>query len=71
MKNYIAEKLRPGEDDRAISESLYKKSVDESVEDVYHDDVGRREGRDVKKVVSDAVHKRGDDEGREVHRQGD
>ncbi|WJX71471.1 hypothetical protein P8452_55462 [Trifolium repens] len=69
MKDYIAEKLRPGEDDRAlseaISESLYKKSVDESVEDVYHNN----EGRDVRKVVSDAVHKRGDDdEGREVQR---
>jgi hypothetical protein len=37
---------------------LYKKSVDESVEDVYHND----EGRDVRKVVSDAVHKRGDDD---------
>ncbi|WJX66543.1 hypothetical protein P8452_51093 [Trifolium repens] len=70
MKDYISEKLRPGEDDRAlseaISESLYKKSVDESVEDVYHND----EGREVRKVVSDAVHKRGDDddEGREVQR---
>ncbi|MCI31700.1 seed maturation protein, partial [Trifolium medium] len=71
MKDYIAEKLRPGEDDKAlseaISESLYKKSVDESVEEVYHNDEGR-EGRDVRKVVSDAVHKRGDDEGREVQR---
>ncbi|XP_045810387.1 low-temperature-induced 65 kDa protein-like [Trifolium pratense] len=69
MKEYIAEKLRPGEDDRAlsdaISESLYKKSVDESVEEVYHNDEG---SRDVRKVVSDAVHKRGDDEGRKMER---
>ena len=47
MKEYISEKLRPGEDDKAlsdsISESLYKRIADESVNEVYNDDID--EGR--------------------------
>ncbi|KAL5080960.1 hypothetical protein RYX36_009381 [Vicia faba] len=65
IKDYVSEKLRPGEEDRAlsdkISESLYKKNVDETVEEVYDGDY-KGKGRDVKKVVSDAVHKRGEDD---------
>ncbi|MED6219401.1 hypothetical protein PIB30_035516 [Stylosanthes scabra] len=62
VKDYFAEKLRPGDEDRAlsevISETLHHKRNQEE-ENVVH---GGEVEKDVKRVVSDAVHKRGEEE---------
>ncbi|XP_027357273.1 low-temperature-induced 65 kDa protein-like [Abrus precatorius] len=62
VKDYLVEKLRPSDEDRAlsevISETLYKKEPMEVT--------GEGEGRDVRKVVSDGVHKREEEPERRV-----
>ena len=68
VKDYFAEKLRPGDEDRAlsevISETLHHKRNKEE-ENVVH----READNDVKRVVSDAVHKRGEEEEEEHERR--
>ncbi|XP_015934198.1 low-temperature-induced 65 kDa protein-like [Arachis duranensis] len=66
VKDYFAERLRPQDEDRAlskvISETLHHKRNQEE-ENVVH---GEAENH-VKRVVSDAVHMRGEEEGEEEH----
>ncbi|KAJ0099164.1 hypothetical protein Patl1_20119 [Pistacia atlantica] len=57
VKDYIAEKLRPGEEDKAlsevISETLHKKKVDQ--------EKPAATSRPVSEVISDALHKRNEE----------
>ncbi|XP_061358969.1 low-temperature-induced 65 kDa protein-like [Gastrolobium bilobum] len=67
VKDYLVDKLRPGDEDRAlsevISETLYKK--EEEPKEVNEDKV---DDMNLKKLVSDAVHKREEEpERREKH----
>ena len=59
VKDYFAEKLRPSDEDRALSEvtseTLHKRN-EEPVE------LDGEVDRDVKRVVSDAIHKQGEEE---------
>ncbi|KAK2653843.1 hypothetical protein Ddye_013699 [Dipteronia dyeriana] len=68
VKGYLAEKLRPGEEDKALSEVITETLHKPKPEQQQQQQLKQESPRPVREVVSDAMHKRNDDPDGEVNR---